>query len=121
MGFLRALIPAAVAAIVVFPDSSAADSRNRYAPCCDSGVEYNWSGFFVGGHAAGALSQIDWAFTTPAEGTDHNERAFGGGVHAAFQRQWVARSQASKLPTRRLILNRPAPRWQHRALRFPAT
>jgi hypothetical protein len=88
MGFLRALIPAAVAAIVVFPDSSAADSRNRYAPCCDSGVEYNWSGFFVGGHAAGALSQIDWAFTTPAEGTDHNERAFGGGVHAAFQRQW---------------------------------
>ena len=88
MDLLRALIPAAVAALVVFPNNTAADSRNRYAPCCDSAVEYNWSGFFVGGHAAGALSQIDWAFTTPAEGTDHNERAFGGGVHAALQRQW---------------------------------
>ena len=88
MDLLRALIPAAVAAFVVFPNNTAADSRNRYAPCCDSAVEYNWSGFFVGGHAAGALSQIDWAFTTPAEGTDHNERAFGGGVHAALQRQW---------------------------------
>ena len=88
MNFMRALIPAAVAAIALFPENAAADSRNRYVPCCHSGEEYNWSGFFMGGHAIGALSQIDWAFTTPAEGTDHNERAFGGGVHAALQRQW---------------------------------
>ena len=41
MDLLRALIPAAVAALVVFPNNTAADSRNRYAPCCDSAVEYN--------------------------------------------------------------------------------
>ena len=88
MNIMRALISAAVAAMILIPESATADSRNRYIPCCDTGAEYNWSGFFVGGHAAVALSQTDWAFTTPAEGADHNERSVGGGVQAALQRQW---------------------------------
>jgi hypothetical protein len=88
MNIMRALIAAGVAAMILIPESATADSRNRYFPCCDTGAEYNWSGFFVGGHAAVALSQTDWAFTTPAEGAEHNERSFGGGVQAALQRQW---------------------------------
>ena len=88
MDSLRALMSAVIAGLMLFPAGAAADPRNRYIPCCDSSEEYNWSGVFIGGHIAAALSQIDWAFTTPAEGTDHNERAFGGGVHAALQRQW---------------------------------
>ena len=88
MDSMRALMSAVIAGLMLIPAEAAADPRNRYIPCCDSSEEYNWSGVFIGGHISAALSQIDWAFTTPAEGADHNERAFGGGVHAALQRQW---------------------------------
>jgi outer membrane immunogenic protein len=88
MHIMRTLVPTALVAMTLFPPNSAADPRDRYFPCCDNAQEYNWSGFFLGAHAGGAISQVDWNFTTLAEGGQHNDRSFGGGVQAGFQRQW---------------------------------
>ena len=62
-------------------------NRDRYVPCC-ADQEYNWSGIFIGGHIAGAISQADWSFTGPVDGFRHNDTSFGGGVQIAAQRQW---------------------------------
>lgn len=64
-------------------------------------VVYNWSGFYVGGHAGGAWSDIDTRFDplpTPALfgvnpiAVSHTNSGFIGGVHAGYNWQvqnWV--------------------------------
>ena len=93
---VRIAISAALLTLGGFLATASADgipkgpSRDRYVACCNDQEfkEYNWSGVFIGGHIAGALSQADWALTAPTEGFRHNDTSFGGGVQAAVQRQW---------------------------------
>lgn len=88
MAIMRALVLVALAAAIAAPNKAGADPRNRYVPCCVDAQEYDWSGFFIGGHAAAAIAQVDWRFTTPLDGAEHADTAFGGGVQAVLQRQW---------------------------------
>jgi outer membrane immunogenic protein len=88
MGIVRAIVLLGLAAAIAAPAEAGGDPRDRYAPCCIDAQEYDWSGFFLGGHAALAISQIDWDFTGPSGGTEHIDNVFAGGLHAAFQRQW---------------------------------
>ena len=92
---IRLVISAAVLALGAYISPASADgmpkgpSRDRF-PCCGDVEyrEYNWSGVFVGGHVAGAISHSDFFLTTPTDGFRHNETSFGGGVQGAAQYQW---------------------------------
>ena len=92
---IRSVISAAVLALGTYISPASADgmpkgpARDRF-PCCGDVEyrEYNWSGIFVGGHIAGAISHSDFFLTTPTDGFRHNETSFGGGVQGAAQYQW---------------------------------
>jgi len=88
MEIMRALVLAAAATAILVPTGANAQSRDRFVPCCAEALDYNWSGFFVGGHAAVARSNTDWRFATPPDSAEHTDTAFGGGLQVAFHRQW---------------------------------
>src|SRR5262249_20532937 len=50
--------------------------------------EYNWSGFFIGGHIGGAHSETSWTFTPPTEAVEQSATAFASGAQAGLQWQW---------------------------------
>ena len=88
MAIVRALMWAVVAAAAIsLPGPADAQPRERL-PCCEDALDYNWSGILVGGHAAVARSNLDLNLATPADGAEHGDTAFGGGLQVAFQRQW---------------------------------
>jgi outer membrane immunogenic protein len=60
---------------------------SRFEPQCCFGREFSWTGIFVGGQLGGVVADVDWT-TSPIEGFNHNQVAFGGGVLAAAQYQW---------------------------------
>jgi outer membrane immunogenic protein len=86
MAIMRALMWAVAAAAISVPGAANAQPRERL-PCCEDALDYNWSGVFVGGHAAVAISNLDLSLT-PADSAEHSDTAFGGGLQVAFQRQW---------------------------------
>lgn len=55
-------------------------------------AEFDWSGFYVGGHAGYNWSSVDWNWDVPAanaeDGVSSNGKGFGGGVHLGAQKQW---------------------------------
>jgi outer membrane immunogenic protein len=71
---------------VVLSASLAQADPYAYQPCCAT-QEYNWSGFYVGGHAGAAYSQIEWTIT-PGVREDQSDTLFAGGAHAGLQYQW---------------------------------
>ena len=87
-----------------------ADGRPEAVPytykpplCCEVAyLGYDWSGFYVGGHAGVAFAQSDW--TIPGLGVavidvgdqidtgtiliEHTATGFAGGAHIGWQKQW---------------------------------
>lgn len=60
------------------------------AQASDSG--YDWSGFYIGGHAGYNWSEVDWSWEVPVLFTEQDVSSrgsgFGGGVQAGVQKQW---------------------------------
>lgn len=90
---MRTMILAAVAAIATLATANAADlgrTMPTYAPPMPA---YNWSGFYLGGHAGGAAGSssysLDFLDLNLATGTVSNT-AIVGGVHAGYNAQFGA-------------------------------
>jgi len=69
--------------------------------CCEVAyLGYDWSGFYLGGHAGGANASTEWTLpglgfiTTGTIGfvqgdfIEHSATGFAGGVHLGWQKQW---------------------------------
>ena len=74
------------AAISVPAQSDGRRDAYAYAPCC--GSEYNWSGFYVGGHAGAAYAQLEWTFPATIDFFEESVTRFAGGGQAGVQLQW---------------------------------
>lgn len=86
---IRMAFAIAVLSGVAISASAQADGRSdayAYAPCC--GQEYNWSGFYVGGHAGALHAQLDWTFPTTGDFFEQSATRFAGGGQAGVQFQW---------------------------------
>jgi outer membrane immunogenic protein len=80
---------AVVLALALCGGTGASLAYDRYGePVLISPLPYNWSGVYVGGHAGGANSRVEWTFTTPTETLDQGNNAFIGGAQAGLQWQW---------------------------------
>jgi outer membrane immunogenic protein len=85
----RILIGAALSGLIAVP-AMAADMPARMpvkAPLPAAVAYYNWTGFYVGGHAGYGWGDSDFFFPGPDTATSHRVRGFVGGAHAGLNWQ----------------------------------
>jgi outer membrane immunogenic protein len=68
----------------------AADLPVKARPMPPAMVLYNWSGFYIGGHAGWAWADTDWTFFSGTVFEDFSQRDSGwvGGGQAGYMHQW---------------------------------
>jgi len=84
--FVIALLSAAVMGVV---SANAADMPVKAPPPV---APYNWTGFYLGGHAGLAAGKYDWSFPGTTTSINHDFSQFAGGAQLGFNyqiAQWV--------------------------------